>query len=171
MEALPLVLMALAVVVALAAVAVWRRERARRRDAATAHERGMQELRRALEASEDQRRSASQILSAMTEGVVLFAADGSTRFANPAAESLLGSLPASVEALLPHFLKNAAARALASGEVMRTEAETGSPSRILRGAALPTPDGSIVLVVDDVTQTRRLEQTRRHVGANPSHAL
>src|SRR5262245_37228844 len=145
MEALPAVLVVFAFGVALVAAAGWRRARARAGAARSAHERGTQELRRELEASEDERRSAAQILSAMTEGVLLFGADGSTRLANPAADRHLGSHPASMDALLPHFLKDAAARALANGEAATAEAETGSPARILRGAALPTPDGSIVL--------------------------
>jgi len=171
MVALPYVLMALGLAIAAVAVVGWRRERARAHLAAAAHERGTEELRRALEASEDERRSTSQILSAMTEGVLLFGPDGSTRFANPAVERHLGSEPASMDALLPHWLKDAAANALATGEVATAEAQTGSPARILQGAALPTPDGSVVLVVDDVTQTRRLEQTRRDFVANASHEL
>jgi signal transduction histidine kinase len=171
MEALPYILMALMFVVALVAVAGWRRERLRARAAGSARERETGELRRALEDSEDERRSASQILSAMTEGVLLLGADGSTRFANPAAEHHLGTHPPSMDALLPHWLKDAAATALATGEVTTVEAETGSPARVLRGTALPTPDGSVVLVVDDVTQTRRLEQTRRDFVANASHEL
>jgi signal transduction histidine kinase len=171
MEALPFVLMALGFAAAVVAVAGWRRERARARAAWSAHERGTEELRRALEASEDERRSASQILSAMTEGVLLFGADGSTRFANPAAERQLGSTPGSIDALLPLWLKDAAAAALATGELTTAESETGSPAKVLRGAALPTTDGSIVLVVDDITQTRRLEQTRRDFVANASHEL
>jgi len=171
MVALPYVLIALGLAIAAVAVVGWRRERARAHLAAAAHERGTEELRRALEASEDERRSTSQILSAMTEGVLLFGPDGSTRFANPAVERHLGSEPASMDALLPHWLKDAAANALATGEVATAEAQTGSPARILQGAALPTPDGSVVLVVDDVTQTRRLEQTRRDFVANASHEL
>jgi len=171
MFALPYVLMALGLAIAAVAVVGWRRERARAHLAAATHERGTEELRRALEASEDERRSTSQILSAMTEGVLLFGPDGSTRFANPAVERHLGSEPASMDALLPHWLKDAAANALATGEVATAEAQTGSPARILQGAALPTPDGSVVLVVDDVTQTRRLEQTRRDFVANASHEL
>jgi signal transduction histidine kinase len=171
MEAVPFVLVALGFAVALVAVAGWRRERARARAAGSAHERATEVLRRALEASEDERRSASRILAAMTEGVLLFDADGSTRFANPAAERHLATHPASMDALFPHRLRDAAASALATGDVTTAEAETGSPARVLRGAALPTPDGSIVLVVDDVTQTRRLEQTRRDFVANASHEL
>jgi signal transduction histidine kinase len=171
MEALPFVLMALALVVALVAVMGWRRERLKARVAGWAQGRATEELRRALEASEDERRSASQILSAMTEGVLLFGPDGSTRFANPAAERHLRSRPASMSALFPHWLKDAATTALATGDVATAEAETGSPARVLRGAALPTPEGSIVLVVDDITQTRRLEQTRRDFVANASHEL
>ena len=95
----------------------------------------------------------------MTEGVLLFGADGSMVFANSAAERHLGSHPASMDALLPHRLKDAAAT-LATGDVGRRRPRPDRPHGS-SGAALPTPDGSIVLVVDDVTQTRRLEQTRR----------
>jgi signal transduction histidine kinase len=171
MEALPFLLMALGLGVATVALAGWRRERARRRAATTANERAAEELGRLLEVSEDERRSASRILSAMQEGVLLFGPDGSTRFANSAAERLLGSGPASIEALLPLGLQEAAAAALSGEGVTAAEAETGSPTRVLRGSALPTPDGSVVLVVSDVTQTRRLEQTRRDFVANASHEL
>ena len=54
-------------------------------------------------------------------------------FANSAAERHLGSHPASMDALLPHRLKDAAATALATGDVTTAEAETGSPARVLRG--------------------------------------
>ncbi|HJU57539.1 MAG TPA: ATP-binding protein [Actinomycetota bacterium] len=171
MEALPFVLTALGLAIALVALVGWRHERARGRAAASARERENEEFRRTLEASEDDRRSASQILSAMTEGVLLFGADGTTRFANPAVERHLGWSPASMEALLPHWMKDAAATARATREVTIVEVETGSPTRVLRGAALPTPDGSVVLVLDDVTQTRRLEQTRRDFVSNASHEL
>ena len=171
MESLPLVLTALGLAVALVAIVGWRREQVRARAAASAHERANEELRRSLEAAEDESRTASQILEAMTEGVLLFGGDGTTRFANSATERHLGSRPASIDALLPLGLKDAAAVALATGDVTTAETEAGAPTRLLRASALPTPDGSVVLVVEDVTQTRRLERTRRDFVANASHEL
>ena len=92
MEALPVVGVVLGIVVALVALAGWRRERVRAREAYSAKERTAEELRRAVEISEHERRSASQILSSMQEGVLLFAEDGTTSFANPAVEGHLGSI-------------------------------------------------------------------------------
>ncbi|HJS26290.1 MAG TPA: ATP-binding protein [Actinomycetota bacterium] len=171
MEALPVVGVVLGLVVALVAIAGWRRERVRSREALSAQERTAEELRRALEISEDERRSASQILSSMQEGVLLFGADGTKTFANPAVDRLLGSLPASIDALLPLGLRDAAGTALAGGPGTTAEAETGSPARVLRGSAVPTADGSVVLVVRDITQTHHVEQTRRDFVANASHEL
>ncbi len=171
MESLPLVLTAFGLAIGLVAIVGWRREQVRARAAASAQERANEELRRSLEAAEDESRTASQILEAMTEGVLLFGGDGTTRFANSAAERHLGSRPASIDALLPLGLKDAAAVALATGDVTTAETEAGPPTRLLRASALPTPDGSVVLVVEDVTQTRRLERTRRDFVANASHEL
>jgi signal transduction histidine kinase len=171
MEAFTSVFAVAAAAVALVAIAGWRRERARSRAGELSSQRTIEDLRRALADSEDERRSASRILSAMTEGVILFDADGSTRFANAAAQRHLGSDPDSIDALLPLALQKAAAAALSDGDAASAEAEIGSPARVLRGSALPTPDGSVVLVVDDVTQTRRLEHTRRDFVANASHEL
>ena len=42
---------------------------------------------------------------------------------------------------------------------------------MLRGFAAPTDDGSVVLVIRDITETRRLDQVRRDFVANASHEL
>ena len=52
-----------------------------------------------------------------------------------------------------------------------SEAETGAPARVLRGFAAPADDGSVVLVLRDITETRRLDQVRRDFVANASHEL
>ncbi len=52
-----------------------------------------------------------------------------------------------------------------------TEVETGAPTRVLRGYAAPTDDGSVVLVIRDVTEARRLDEVRRDFVANASHEL
>ncbi len=52
------------------------------------------------------------------------------------------------------------------------EVEVGSPARWLRAAATPAgDDGSILLVVTDITETRRIESVRRDFVANASHEL
>jgi signal transduction histidine kinase len=63
-------------------------------------------------------------------------------------------------------------RAIATGEIERAEVEIGSPTRWLRATALPTgSDGSVLLVVRDITQARQLLATRRDFVANASHEL
>jgi two-component system sensor histidine kinase SenX3 len=52
------------------------------------------------------------------------------------------------------------------------ELEIGTPSRWLRATASPAgPDGSVVVVVADVTEARRLDVVRRDFVANASHEL
>jgi signal transduction histidine kinase len=107
----------------------------------------------------------------MEEGVLLFGADGATRLANPAVEGHLGVRPASADALLPLGLRHLTERAAGAKAVLAVEVETGAPSRVLRGFAAPTEEGSVVLVIRDITETRRLDQVRRDFVANASHEL
>ena len=114
---------------------------------------------------------ATTILTSMEEGVVLFGPDDATGLANPAAERHLGVRPSSIDALLPLGLRRIVRRAADERTALVTEVETGAPMRVLRGSAIPTNDGSVVLVVRDVTETRRLDQVRRDFVANASHEL
>jgi signal transduction histidine kinase len=124
-----------------------------------------------LEVAEGERRSSMTVLSSMEEGVLLFGPDGRTGLANTAAELHLGARPGSIDALLPFGLQQLVRRAGDAHEGLVTEAEAGAPSRVLRGSAVPTEDGSVVLVIRDVTETRRLDQVRRDFVANASHEL
>ncbi len=112
------------------------------------------------------------ILSSMEEGVGLFGHDGRTAFANPALDRHLGATPTSVGALLPLGLQEAVSRAAELRRPASAEVETGSPTRWLGGAATPVgSDGSVLLVVRDVTEARRLDAIRRDFVANASHEL
>ncbi|MGA9160186.1 MAG: ATP-binding protein [Actinomycetota bacterium] len=162
---------ALAVAVALAAAVVAVRERDRARAARAGRDEAVTELRGRLEDSEAERVPAATILASMEEGVLLFGPDGATRFANDAAEVHLGARPTSIDALLPLALRKLALSAAADRVTLVTEAETGAPTRVLRGFAASTDDGSVVLVLRDITETRRLEQVRRDFVANASHEL
>jgi signal transduction histidine kinase len=122
--------------------------------------------------SQDQRAAQDLILSAMEEGVLLFDKDGRTAFANAPVSLHLGSSPADLGALLPLELQKAARRSAFSGSPLRLEVETGTPNRWLRASCTPIGDeGSLLVVVRDVTEARRLDAIRRDFVANASHEL
>jgi len=137
------------------------------------------QLDRAAEQLADQARDAADnrdvreaILDVMEEGVLLLAADGLPLFSNDSLASHLGTVPHSAEAIRPLELQACVLRAMASGEVERAEVEIGSPARWLRATTLPTgSDGTVLLVVRDITQARQLLATRRDFVANASHEL
>jgi signal transduction histidine kinase len=157
--------------VAVAALALLSRERTRRRDAELEGSRREGQLAARLAATERERDTSALALASMEEGVLLFGADGASRLANPAVEGHLGLRPASAEALLPLGLRQLVERVGGSGAVLAVEVEIGAPTRTLRGFAAPTEDGSVVLVIRDITETRRSEQVRRDFVANASHEL
>jgi signal transduction histidine kinase len=108
----------------------------------------------------------------MDEGVLLFGADGRLRFANDAADGLLGSRPATAQAILPLRLREAVRETAEHGSSTTAGGEVGTPTRALRGSALPVGgDGSVLLVVADVTEAVRIERVRRDFVANASHEL
>ncbi len=120
----------------------------------------------------DERQVQATILSAMEEGVLLFDGAGSRVFANAAIVRHLGDPPSSAELLLPIAFREAVRRAATTGANVRAEAETGAPTRWLRATARPMgSDGSILLVVRDVTEARRIDAVRRDFVANASHEL
>ena len=164
--------MVLALAVAGIAVVLLARDRARSRTMAAAAERETHDVQERLREAEDERRSMALVLSSMREGVLLVEPDGTVVFANPALVSLVGQIPASVDALLPLDLREALRAATSEGGPRSTEVETGAPSRWLRGDAIPVgEDGAVLLVVRDVTEARRLEAVRRDFVANASHEL
>jgi signal transduction histidine kinase len=121
---------------------------------------------------EAERRRMDLVLSSMLEGVILFAPDGQAVFANPAAERHLGVVPRALTAVLPLAIQEVARRAAGLREEGTADAEVGSPSRWLRASAVPVgDDGSVLLVLRDVTESRRLEAIRRDFVANASHEL
>ena len=169
MDALPIAVTAGSVAIAVAALVAAARERRRARGATSAGKQAVAELQARLERSESERVPATTILTSMQEGVVLFGPDGATGLANAAAERHFGVRPSSIDALLPLGLQRIVRRAADEHTALVTEAETGAPTRVLRGSAIPTDDGSVVLVVRDITETRRLDQVRRDFVANASH--
>ena len=168
MEALAVV----AVVVALVAVVVALRSRSLSRAGQRTSERRAAEAERDRGEVEGELRSMELVLSSMQEGVLLLTRDGRTAFANPALADLLGALPASRDALLPLGLRHAAERAAVERTATTAEVEIDTPPRWLRGTATPVgDDGTVLLVLRDVTEPRRLDEVRRDFVANASHEL
>jgi len=164
----------LGAVVGAAGVAfVWRRRTAAaatsaHAEVAAAHE----ELADARRSSAAERQVQDVILSSMEEGVLLLARDGNRVFANEALERHLGAAPSGTTDLLPASLRQVVTRAGFTGAPGRLEFEAGPPTRWLRASALPVGgDGSVLLVVGDVTEARRLDAVRRDFVANASHEL
>ncbi|MEX0983716.1 MAG: ATP-binding protein [Actinomycetota bacterium] len=111
------------------------------------------------------------VLDSMEEGVLLLDGSGRRGFANDALERHLGTVPEHVDAVLPLGIRAAVGQA-AGGTVARADVELGDPARWLQATALPAgDDGSVLLVVRDVTEARRLDTVRRDFVANASHEL
>jgi signal transduction histidine kinase len=131
-----------------------------------------EELRRTERSTVEAREVRDLILSSMQDGILLLDAEGVTVYANDAFERLLGTAPESVSGLFPLALREAADAAADHGATGSTLVETGTPPRWLRAQATPAGEGgSVLLVVRDVTEARRLDAIRRDFVANASHEL
>ena len=170
-EDVPLVIVA-AVAVAVTVIVtarLWRRRTQTARDRA---ERAEEALRARERSAADELSVRALILDSMEDGVLLSDPDGRLVFANHAIGELLGSVPASVGELHPDELQRVVRRAGHIGDTMHAEVETGAPSRWLRATATPAgTDGSVLLVLRDVTEARHLDAVRRDFVANASHEL
>ena len=139
---------------------------------ASAVNRSAARLDRESQRSRDEQGVRDLILSSMQEGVLLVGDDGRVAFSNGALERHLGARPGSIWTLFPLGLREAVDRVSRTRAPMSVEVEIGAPTRWLRGTAVPATEGSSVLVVvRDVTEARRLEAVRRDFVANASHEL
>jgi two-component system sensor histidine kinase SenX3 len=135
-------------------------------------ERSSASLKRSRRASEDERAVQDLILSSMQEGVLLFDGDRQTAFANAALERHLGARPGATAQLYPPALREMINTVAQRRQIGTVEIERDDPTRWLRATASPAgSDGSILLVITDITETRRIEAVRRDFVANASHEL
>jgi signal transduction histidine kinase len=111
------------------------------------------------------------ILDSMQEGVLLLDARLESAFANTALERHLGNRPGSVTELFPVDLREAVRKVATSTGSITVEAELSAPSRWLRITCSPAGEGSVLMVVTDITDARRVEAVRRDFVANASHEL
>lgn len=122
--------------------------------------------------SREAQQTRDLILSSMEDGVLLTDPGGRVTFANRALEQHLDSSPATVNELSPVALRRAVADAAAGHGAAPVETEVGAPGRWLRGSAVAVDEhGSVLLILRDVTQAKRLDAVRRDFVANASHEL
>jgi two-component system phosphate regulon sensor histidine kinase PhoR len=135
-------------------------------------------LRQTLERVEAGRDMREQMLAAMTDGVVLLDAQGAIVHSNAALTRALGrpADPAPGERFtawcrLPE-LDSFLAEARAGSGARRRELLVRDPAgRSLDAVASRLADGSLLLVVRDLTPLRHLERVRQDFVANVSHEL
>jgi len=135
--------------------------------------------------AEAQGRELEAILDTMSEAVLALDGELRVRLANPAALSLFGlrrmeeaAGRSLLDAARSSELADLARRCLDEGRALRAEIALDRPGeRWFRALAAPfraAPAASapgLVLVLDDVTELRRLERVRRDFVANVSHEL
>jgi two-component system, OmpR family, sensor histidine kinase SenX3 len=139
-----------------------------RADVAGAQERARQGRDDAAEA----RRLQELTLGSMREGVLLVDGGGRTVFANAAVASHFGARPLGLSQVYPPSIRELATDVATSRTVGSIEYQVGSPGRWLQVTATPAgDDGSVLLVVTDVTERRLMEAVRTDFVANASHEL
>jgi two-component system phosphate regulon sensor histidine kinase PhoR len=136
------------------------------------------ELGRRLQEFRGDRERLGLILSAMEEGVLLVDSEETVEYSNPSARILLGHEPQSLGTIVPQSLRHIVDGARRTGNPQEAEMEIGQPLRVVRASAIPVGPmesdghgGTVLLVLRDVTEARRVEAMRRDFVANASHEL
>lgn len=136
----------------------------------------------------DERAKLAALLETMGDGLLMIDHDGTIALANSAAERLLtpigrltGIAPrqdvrgrALIEVAHDHELTRLVREARQQGQVSSILIETGGGRRTIRAVAAPVrgvAGGPVLLVLQDLTEVRRLETARRDFVANISHEL
>jgi two-component system, OmpR family, phosphate regulon sensor histidine kinase PhoR len=120
-------------------------------------------------------RQLETLLNSMQDAVIAISADGLVQWANQPMDRLVPQrtrLNAPVVETIrdPDFLA-AVNAATTSKEVKTARATSILPGRAFDVTAAPLPDGGAVAVLRDLTETERVEKTRRDFIANVSHEL
>lgn len=132
------------------------------------------ELDRTVTTLADERDHLETILESMSEGVVALDAEMRITRANRAALKLLGVSRPEPGASLLETIRFPALIDLVTNEPLRVDDVTDLElpgARFAQAHVAPLSSGGCVIVMRDVTRTRKLEATRRDFVANVSHEL
>ena len=133
------------------------------------------QVERSFAAVQSSQRQLETLLNSMQDAVIAVSSDGLVQWANQPMDRLIpqhARLNAPVVETIrdPDFLA-AVKSATASKQVKTTRATSIVPGRAFDVTAAPLPDGGAVAVLRDLTETERVEKTRRDFIANVSHEL
>jgi two-component system, OmpR family, phosphate regulon sensor histidine kinase PhoR len=132
----------------------------------------LEERFRVLKASQHQ---LETLLNSMEDAVIAVTQDDRVQWANEAMDKLAhrhARLQSPVEETIrdPDFLRTVRTASI-SGKVSAARATSILPGRTFDVTAAPLPGGGAVAVLRDLTETERIEKTRRDFIANVSHEL
>lgn len=133
------------------------------------------QVERSFAAVRSSQRQLETLLNSMQDAVIAVSADGLVQWANQPMDRLVPQrtrLNAPVVETIrdPDFLSTVKA-ATTTKEVKTARATSIVPGRAYDVTAAPLPDGGVVAVLRDLTETERVEKTRRDFIANVSHEL
>ncbi|MEX2236655.1 MAG: ATP-binding protein [Dehalococcoidia bacterium] len=148
-------------------------------DIASAFNRELGRLQAALQASTEERGRLSAAVATSSDGIVALRTDRTIALVNPAARSLLR--PAMIEpdmqlarAVRDHEIITAVEKAIEQETASTVSVDYGAERRQLRVNINPLPahgDWVALLVIQDMSDIRRIERTRREFVSNVSHEL
>ena len=126
-------------------------------------------------AVQSSQRQLETLLNSMQDAVIAVSSDGLVQWANQPMNRLVPQgtrlqQPVVETVRDPDFLA-AVKEAASSREVKTARATSIVPGRAFDVTAAPLPDGGAVAVLRDLTETERVEKTRRDFIANVSHEL
>ncbi len=126
-------------------------------------------------AVQSSRRQLETLLNSMQDAVIAVSADGLVQWANRPMNRLVPQgtrlhQPVVETIRDPDFLASVK-EAITTHEVKTARATSIIPGRAFDVTAAPLPDGGAVAVLRDLTETERVEKTRRDFIANVSHEL
>ncbi len=142
---------------------------------AAAIDRTAGQVERSFAAARSSQRQLETLLNSMRDAVIAISSDGLVQWANQPMDRLVPQrtrLNAPVVETIrdPDFLATVKA-ATTTKEVQTARATSIVPGRAFDVTAAPLPDGGAVAVLRDLTETERVEKTRRDFIANVSHEL
>jgi two-component system phosphate regulon sensor histidine kinase PhoR len=123
------------------------------------------------------REASDRLIEVVGPGVLIVDADGRVARANEAAGAMLGRTAASLrartvmEVFLDRSVDDQVRTAIATGSATTEIHPAGPDGPTLQVRARRRPDGGVWLLVDDLSEVRRLQRIRREFIDNLSHEL
>jgi two-component system phosphate regulon sensor histidine kinase PhoR len=142
---------------------------------ATALDATARKLQSSFQELEDSRSELEAVLNSMQEPVIAISRDGRAQWANRRMEMLtptnvrLGQ-PVVQTVRDPNFLA-AVQEAAQHRKLITARVNSFVPGRVFAATVAPMPSGGLVAVLHDLTDSERIEKTRRDFIANVSHEL